>query len=267
MKALAADYMARCGAAHLAAGPTGSITGVQEVAALDAGGAGGLLAASDGRQKVGTDVYAEQLAIVVYDVVVNRSAGVDALTTGQLRGIYAGTYTDWRQLRGGTSLPIRIIGRGSESGSRQLFEERMLGAAEPELTSNDCVSRDRPSQARIIRCERDDNAVAVQLVSQTPGAIGYADTASIARARSSGELVAVVVDSKVFDTATGVDSGYPFWTVEYAYLRARPEPGSLAAQFLDYLRTHDRARVRLKDAGYLPCTTADGTAVELCNHR
>jgi phosphate transport system substrate-binding protein len=60
---------------------------------------------------------------------------VDGLTTAQLQGIYNGTYRDWNQLRGGASLPIRIVGRGQESGTREPFEQRVLHAAEPALTS------------------------------------------------------------------------------------------------------------------------------------
>jgi ABC-type phosphate transport system substrate-binding protein len=268
LRDLAADYMAKCGHAHLDAAATGSITGVQQVAALEPGRAGDLMAAADGKQKVSAVVYAAQLAIVVYEVVVNSSTGIHALTTAELRGIYDGTYTDWNQLRGGTSLPIRIIGRGGESGSRELFESQLLGgAAEPELTSNDCVIRDRQPRSRIIRCERNDNSAAVQAISHTDGAIGYADRASIAAARATGDLVAVVVDGKVFDTGTGTDSGDQFWTVEYLYFRAEPTPGTLAAKFLEFLRTNDRAQIRLKDAGYLPCTTADGVPRDLCNRR
>lgn len=34
-----------------------------------------------------------------------------------------------------------------------------------------------------------------------------------------------------------------------------------------YVQKYDTARLRLKDAGYLPCTTAQGTPLELCNLR
>ncbi|SDC52792.1 hypothetical protein SAMN05216174_102464 [Actinokineospora iranica] len=36
---------------------------------------------------------------------------------------------------------------------------------------------------------------------------------------------------------------------------------------MNYPRTHDVARLRLKDAGYLPCATAEGTPLELRNAR
>jgi hypothetical protein len=55
--------------------------------------------------------------------------------------------------------------------------------------------------------------------------------------------------------------------VEYLYARAEPGHGSLPASFVDYVQKHDSARIRLKDAGYLPCTTAEGAPLELCNHR
>jgi ABC-type phosphate transport system substrate-binding protein len=267
MQGLAADYMTRCKGARITATATGSIDGVRAVAALDAGQVGTLAALADGKQQAGQGLYAEQLAVVVYHVIVHSSVGVDALTTKQLRGIYDGTYTDWRQLRGGAPLPIRIVGRGGESGTRELFERAVLGTGEGGLSSNDCRTRDRDPHSPVIRCERNTNAEVVQLVSHTDGAIGYADAPSVAQARKQGDLTAVVLDGKTFDAATGVDTGYPFWTVEYLYTRSQPQPDTLLADYVRYLRRHQSAQLHLKDAGYLPCTTTDGAPVELCNRR
>lgn len=268
MRALAEDYMNRCREARLTAESTGSITGVREVAALDPDQAGGVVAMADGKQPIAQNgMYAQQLAVVVYDVVVNKSAGVTALSTDRLQGIFDGTYTDWSQLRGGAHLPIRIVSRGSNSGTRELFERNVLHGPEGELTSNTCLGPDRDPNAKVIRCERDSNPELIRTITETEGTIGYADAASVAVARRTGNVSAVVIDGQVFDSATGVDSGYTFWTVEYLYSRTRPADGTLVASFLDYLHRHDRARVLLKEAGYLPCTTSDGTPLELCNHR
>ncbi len=262
MAAIADQYERVCPGAEITTSATGSIQGVREVA----GGEEGMVALSDGKQEA-RGVFAQQLAIVVYHVVVHSSVGLDAITVEQLRGVYAGVYTDWSQLRGGSPLPIRIVGRGGESGTRELFERRVLGASESALSSNDCRVKDRAPEAAVIRCERDENADVVREIGAVEGAIGYADAPSVAEARKTDALTALSLDGKVFDAAAGVEAGYPFWTVEYLYTRSEPVAGSLVAGFVGYVREHDGARVRMKDAGYLPCVTADGVPLDLCNLR
>ncbi|NUT52573.1 MAG: hypothetical protein HOV94_35585 [Saccharothrix sp.] len=262
MAEIAGQYGRVCPGAKITTAATGSIQGVREVAT----GEGAVVALSDGKQDVG-GVVAQQVAIVVYHVVVHGSVGLDAITVEQLRGIHSGAYTDWSQLRGGASLPIRIVGRGGESGTRELFERRVLGAGEAALSSNDCRVKDRAPEAPVIRCERDENVDVVREVGAVEGAIGYADAPSVAEARKTDALTALSLDGKVFDAAAGVEAGYPFWTVEYLYTRSQPAGESLSGRFLAYVREHDDARVRMKDAGYLPCLTPAGTPLDLCNLR
>lgn len=262
MTAIADQYEQACPGATVTTSATGSIQGVREVV----GGEEGVLALSDGKQAV-EGVFTQQLAIVVYHVVVHGSVGLDTITVEQLRAIYAGAYTDWSQLRGGAPLPIRIVGRGGESGTRELFEQRVLGTSESALSSNDCRAKDRAPDAPVIRCERDENADVVREIGAVEGAIGYADAPSVAEARKTNALTALSLGGKVFDAAVGVEAGYPFWTVEYLYARSEPAADSPAGRFLKYAREHDGARVRMKDAGYLPCLTADGAPLDLCNLR
>jgi ABC-type phosphate transport system substrate-binding protein len=265
---VAEDYARRCRDGRVTTRATGSIDGVRALLQAPPEEQDELAALSDGKQAGGAaELHAEQIAVVVYHVVVNTSAGLNAVSTEQLRGIYDGTHTDWSQLRGGEPLPIRIVGRGQESGTRELFERTVLGTGESGLSSNECLERDRNPGAPAIRCERDSNTEVVREISETPGAIGYADAPSVTRARKENALTALALDGRVFDAAAGVDSGYPFWTVEYLYTRRPPEAGTLLASFLDHVRHDDGARLRLKEAGYLPCTTAEGTALELCDLR
>lgn len=264
MQRIAEQYTKVCPQVRVETEPNGSLAGVRSVAAADPGRA--LVALTDGKQDAG-DVVAQQAAIVVYHVVVHSSVGLDALTVEQLKGVYSGRYTDWSQLRGGAPLPIRIVGRGSESGTRELFERRVLGTSEGALSSNDCRTADRDPQAGVIRCERDKNSDVVREIGAVDGAIGYADAPSVAEARKTNRLTALSLDGKVFDAAAGVEAGYPFWTVEYLYTRVQPAEDTLLAKFIRYVREHDDARVRMKDAGYLPCRTPEGVPLDLCNLR
>ncbi|WP_248960322.1 PstS family phosphate ABC transporter substrate-binding protein [Sphaerisporangium perillae] len=270
IRAIAEEYRKACGdGARITTEPNGSLEGVRSVAESDPAEAAGLIALSDGRSDdAGSGLQAYKIAVVVYHVVVNSRVELTTLSIEDLRKINDGRYTDWNQVPGGgkASLPIRIVGRGQNSGTRQLFERRVLGAGESLLSSNSCLEKDRNAAAPVIRCERDDNAEIVQKISTIPGAIGYADALSIAEARRANSVTALTLDGKAFDPSTADRSGYPFWTVEYLYFKGDLEPGSLRASFIEFVRRHARAQARLNESGFEPCTTSQ-TVRELCDLR
>jgi len=59
-------------------------------------------------------------------VIVHAGNRVHALTLGQLRAIYAGTIRNWRDV-GGADASITVITREEGSGTRDTFQERVMG--------------------------------------------------------------------------------------------------------------------------------------------
>lgn len=59
-------------------------------------------------------------------VIVHATNPVQALTLQQLRAIYAGTLRNWRDV-GGLDAPITVITREDGSGTRETFEEIVMG--------------------------------------------------------------------------------------------------------------------------------------------
>ncbi|WP_158056763.1 PstS family phosphate ABC transporter substrate-binding protein [Saccharomonospora sp. CUA-673] len=265
MENIAESYGRACPGAEVVVTPTGSNAGVRELTS-DAVEPGSAVALSDGPARADSDeLHATPLAVIVYTVVVHESVGIDDLSTDEIRGIYSGRYTDWAEVRDGPSLPIRIVGRGAESGSRTTFEETVLGRSEGALTSDSCDGADRVSDADVVRCERGSEPQVVDEVSGTRGAIGYVDVPSANDARSDGrELTVVELDGNYPDAGT-VQDGYPFWTIEYLYSKGDPESDAVPVQsgFLEYLGG-GTARDELHSAGYLPCLRHDGQLHELC---
>ncbi|MCK2216535.1 substrate-binding domain-containing protein [Actinomadura sp. ATCC 31491] len=265
IRAVAEEYARACGGdTRVSTEASGSIEGVRRL--VEGAPGGDVLALSDGRSRHHDRLHAEKLAIVPYHVAVNAGVGLTTITLADLRKINSGAYTDWKQLGAGTSLPIRIIGRDHDSGTRQLYEDEVLGTGENVLSSDDCLTKDRNAAAPVIRCERDGNAEVVRLISTIPGALGYADAPSLTEARRAGTVTALTLDGTAFDASTAVESGYPFWTVEYVYARERPRAGSAAAGFLAFARAHPLAQVRLTAAGFKPCVTKEGME-EMCGLR
>lgn len=58
-------------------------------------------------------------------IVVNASNGIDSLTMDQLRRIYIGQYTNWRDV-GGSNEPIVVFSRDSNSGTYGFFQQNVL---------------------------------------------------------------------------------------------------------------------------------------------
>ncbi|MBN2004398.1 MAG: phosphate ABC transporter substrate-binding protein [Anaerolineae bacterium] len=109
---------------------------------IAAGGSSvGIQAIHDGIVDVGmtsralTPVEAEgitryQIAVDVLAIIVNEVNSVETLTLDQLRAIYLGQITNWRDV-GGPDAPITVVVRGLNSGTRGAFDEMVLDKAEP----------------------------------------------------------------------------------------------------------------------------------------
>lgn len=261
---IAAEYHGQCDGAAITTRATGSVTGVRALAPVGAAGKDELAVLSDGRSgEAGPDLEAKAVAVVVYSLVVNRAAGVDKLTTQQVKDIFSGRMRDWDQLRPGPSVPIGIVGRGQESGTRKTFEQKVLGGAEDRLTSDSCREPERDPAAATTRCERGTTAEVLTEVAAVPGAIGYADVPAAKTAAARDQQVAVVQLDGRYPDVTSIAAGYRFWTVEYLYTKGVPDGASVLKRFLDYLAS-PTARAELQDAGYTPCVTKDGLLDPLC---
>ncbi|MBO0840479.1 MAG: substrate-binding domain-containing protein, partial [Sciscionella sp.] len=212
------------------------------------------LAMSDGKVPANedTDLTAHPVAIVIFSVVVNKSTGLHSLTRDQLRDIYAGVDTNWRQL-GGNNQPIALVSRGSESGTRNTFEQKVLGTAEPSVSSNDCIHRDRDPRASVIRCERQDTVDLLHEVNAIPGAIGYAETTLTSERQRTDypNVDEIQLDSVDASPDRVKNKQYPFWTVEYFYTWGEPPSDSPLAAFGNYLIT-DSSRAIIQDRGHIP---------------
>jgi phosphate transport system substrate-binding protein len=190
-------------------------------------------------------LQAHPIFVVPFAVVLNDSTGISAITLDQLKMIFLGQVTNWQDI-GGSDLPIRIVSRGPDSGTRQVFEEKLLGSAEVSLSSNDCS--DRRYEAPHVRCERGSTEDVLRQVKNTSGAIGYAGVSDAREAR----VPIATIDGNAPSFATIRSGSYPFWAVAYAYTIGAPTPSSPSAAFLEYLSL-DEVKILLEGKGYIPC--------------
>ena len=71
-----------------------------------------------------------QVAVVQFDVVVNPASGVTKLTSDQIKQIFSGKITNFKQV-GGKDVTITIINRPRSSGTRAVFVEKVMGGQQP----------------------------------------------------------------------------------------------------------------------------------------
>ncbi len=170
--------------------PHGSTSGVRELAAAGARSEHGsppVVALSDGPKPSGMPELREnRIAVSVFALVVNEDVRLRDLSTADVRRLYRGEIANWSEL-GGPDLPVHLVSRDANSGTRQVFQRRVLGRGEIANSSVDCVHKDDPA-GPVIRCELGSTEQVLATVAELPGAIGYSELNSAARAKGPHRL-------------------------------------------------------------------------------
>ena len=126
------------------------------------------------------------IAIDGIAVIINKNNAVNNLTVEQIRNIYTGAVTNWRQV-GGKNAPIAVVSREEGSGTRGAFEElagfqgKLLAKAN-QLTSTGAILAN---------------------VAQNPDAIGYISLGSV-----NDTIKAVSVGGAAATSANVVNGSY-----------------------------------------------------------
>ncbi|MGW6568274.1 substrate-binding domain-containing protein [Streptomyces sp. NPDC054975] len=260
VRELAKSYEHDCEGATIDVDAHGSTAGIRELAAAGAAsgkGAPAVVALSDGRKPGGFPQLRESMvAVSLFTLVLNDAVPVENLTVDQIRAIYRGEIDNWNQIDGGPDLRILLVSRDANSGTREVFQRRVLGRNEPANSSRDCENRD-DRQAPVTRCELDSTAQVLSTVAKLPGAVGYTELRAVSGRKG---LHRVAIDGRVPNVDEIGSSTYPYREIEYAYTWGEPPADSLASSFLTYLR-QGRGQDVIRTHGHLPCATPKGLRI------
>lgn len=208
---------------------------------IQGGGSGtGLSQVAAGAVDIGSsDVFAAQqpginpaklkdhvVAVTGIVPVVNPKLGVHDLTMGQLREIFSGQITNWRQV-GGPDQKITVINRASGSGTRLAFEQVVM-AGQPTIKAQ----------------EQDSNGTVKQIVANVPGAISYVATAYVNQQVAPLKLDGVPATDHNITT-----NRWKLWAYEHMYTRQRASRMTLA--FIHYLQDPYVQNHLVKNARYV----------------
>ncbi len=179
---------------------------------------------------------------VVKDALVflaNTKNGVDTLTQQQLKSIYTGEITNWKNV-GGSDSAIRPFQRPATSGSQALFLQLLMKDTEPTQAVPDL---EKASMSGLID--------AVAAYDNAESALGYSVFYYATDMYMKDTVKLLGVDGVVPSGETIADGSYPLITYYYAVIRKDTPKTDPARKMIDWLLGEEGQRVA-EEAGYVP---------------
>jgi phosphate transport system substrate-binding protein len=178
---------------------------------------------------LGVEVKTAKDGITVY---VSESNSVSELTLDQIKDIYTGKITNWKDV-GGTDAKIIMYGRENSSGTFAYFRDNVLKGK--DYAPN---TQHMPGTAAVVNA-----------VSRDKNGIGYGGAAYAKGVKE----IAVKKDAKSLalkPTAENIKAGtYPISRYLYLYLRSRPTGET--KEFIDWVLSPEGQGIATK-VGYFP---------------
>ncbi len=208
---------------------------------VQGGGSGtGLSQVQSGSVQIGnSDIFAEQqdgvqasklvdhkVAVVGMAPVVNKNVGIKNISMDQLRQIFIGKITNWKDL-GGKDEKISVINRAKGSGTRATFENAVLKKGDTTISAQ----------------EQDSNGTVQKVVAQTPGSISY-----LAFAYVNKDLKELSIDNIAPNYKNVSDNKWKIWSYEHMYTKGKPK--GTTKKFIDYVKSDKVQKALVSKLGY-----------------
>jgi phosphate transport system substrate-binding protein len=231
-------YVAKCSGSSITVNSGGSKTGLADVEADKVAIGNSDIYADKTTQ---ADLVDHQVAVAAFAIIINAKVGVKGLTTAQIKDIYSGKATNWKEV-GGPDMKIVVVDRPPTSGTRATFEHYILGGPETVKVPANLTS--------------DRNGTVRAIVQQNEGAIGYASPSSYDQ---ETDAVVATIDGNAPTADLIKNNTYKFWNIEHMYTKGKAK--DLAQALIDYTTSSE-----LKDAttrqGFIALSDMDQAALK-----
>ena len=168
---------------------------------------------------------------IAYDaiaVIVHPSNPVTSLTKQQVKDIFQGKVTNWRDV-GGPDGPIHIVNRDEASGTREAFSKIVM-----DKEPFDPYAAVLPGTGQVR-----------SVVADAPGAIGYISFGFVNRS-----VKALAVDDVLPSEVTVFSGEYPIQRTLHFFTKG-PATG-LAKEYTDFVLSPEIQDTVVRDAGFIP---------------
>lgn len=174
---------------------------------------------------------ANKVAVIPFATIVNKNVKVNNLTTEQLKGIYSGKITNWKEV-GGDNADIVVITRAFGSGTRVNYQAKALGGG-------DIVKKDKNYK------EVGSSGDMKTAVATTPNAIGYIDLVYV-----NSDVKAVSFNGVAPTTDNVINGTYKIWA--YGYYMTKGQPTGATKAFIEYVQSAKFQQGSLKKLKFIP---------------
>ncbi len=166
-------------------------------------------------------------------IVVSKDlydAGVTSLTKDRVKRIYSGEINNWKDL-GGSDEQIMVVARENGSGTRDVFNEYILGRKTAEMPST-CIVADSNDEMK-------------RLINESKTAIGYLGFSY----SEEGSVGVITLDGVKPTTETIKNASYELARELYFYTYGEVKPGAQA--FIDFM-VGPKGQKIAKEYGFVP---------------
>ena len=172
----------------------------------------------------------KQIAVAVDAIVpvVHPDNKVGELSLDELRGIYMGSITNWKDV-GGADARIVVVSRDTSSGTYETWETMVMKG-------------ERVAPSALLQAS---NGAVVQAVSKNPNAIGYIGIGYLDKSTKG-----LQVNGKTATAATALSREWPLSRELYIYTNGAPV-GEVKG-LVDYILDPQKGQKAVAEVGFVP---------------
>lgn len=214
----AEDFMAENTSANVTVQGGGSSVGITNVAQGVSQVGNSSRELKDDEMNLG--LVDHKIALDIIAMIVNKDVTVKSLTKDQASGIFLGKIKNWNEV-GGPNQPITVLIRDEASGTREMFDEKILGK-----------TKDNPVKPVSGALETTSNGIMRQKVASTPYSIGYISFGYMDSSVKALELdgVAPTLENALADK---------YELQRYLHMFTKGEPTGITKSYIDFVLSPD----------------------------